>query len=122
MLGIVLAQGVNAARLFLMNLDDIAELAENPEYQSIEEFVTLLMDDDRKGFTHLELRALAMNLKVSGNKLRGELESYGLSLEVRPVVRRTRGFTANSHDRWVNSGCHGGSGGDQITGFAGRNG
>jgi hypothetical protein len=105
-----------------MDIEQIAELAEDPEYASVETFVQFCMDDDRDGFTHVELRALALNTKTSGSRVRAALEGYGLGLQAREVPKKTRGFTANSHDRWVNSGCHGGSGGDQILGFAGRKG
>jgi hypothetical protein len=105
-----------------MDLEQIEELAENPEYATVESFIQFCVDDERVAFTHIELRALALNTKTSGSKVRTELEAKGLGLQVREIPRKTRGFTANSHDRWVNSGNHGGSGGDQILGFAGRKG
>jgi hypothetical protein len=104
------------------HLDQVHKLAKTPEYQSVEDFVDFLMDDERKEFNHVELRALALNTKTSGSKVRAELEGYGLSLTERAFAKKVRGFTTNQHDRWQVSGNHGGSGGEQITGFAGRNG
>lgn len=95
----------------------------NPEYESIEAFVQECMDDERATFTHEELGELAFNLRKSRSKIRAELESYGLSLAMRPIEKRTRGFTSNPHDRWFGPGAcptHGGSGWEQINGFAGR--
>lgn len=108
-----------------MDLDQIHDLAENPEYTSVEEFVQFCMDDDRTTFNHLDLRALALNCQASGSKIRAALESYGLSLGDRAPDRKVRGFTANSHDRWYGPGAsrtHGGSGWEQIQGFAGQKG
>ena len=107
----------------MFDLDAIHTLAANPEYQTVEDFVMFCLEDDRATFSHLELRALALNTKTSGTKVREELEgSYGLKLLERPALKHIRGFTANPHDRWIASGNCGGSGGDQILGFAGRRG
>ena len=95
----------------------------SPEFQSIEAFVQECMDDERTSFTHEELGELAFNLQRSRNKIRAELEGYGLSLAVRAVEKRVRGFTSNPHDRWFGPGSSptgGGSGWEQISGFAGR--
>jgi hypothetical protein len=106
----------------MLDLDAIHDLASNPEYLTVEDFVMFCLEDERATFSHTELRALALNTKTSGNKVREELESYGLTLLERPAVKHIRGFTANPHDRWIASGNCGGSGGDQILGFAGRRG
>lgn len=105
-----------------MDLEAIHELASQPEYSSVSEFVLWCLEDDKETFSHLELRALALNSKCSGNKVRAELEGYGLSLQDRAPEKHVRGFKANCHDRWVNSGNFGGSGHEQICGFAGTNG
>lgn len=97
----------------------------NPEYESIEAFVQECMDDDRTEFTHEDLGELAYNLQRSRSKVRTDLEGYGLKLGNRAFVKRTRGFTTSSNDRWFGPGAcnsHGGSGWEQITGFAGRKG
>lgn len=108
-----------------MDLDEIHELASEPEYASVEAFVQYCMDDERDSFTHVELRALALNARRSGSKIREELESFGMVLAHREPSRRTRGFTTSSLDRWYGPGAcktHGGSGYEQILGFAGRKG
>jgi hypothetical protein len=106
----------------MLDLDTIHDLAENPEYRTVEDFVLYCLEDEKVEFSHLELRAIALNTKTSGSKVRASLESYGLRLADRPVDKTVRGFTANPHNRWIESGNFGGSGGDQIIGFAGRNG
>lgn len=105
-----------------MDLEQIATLAVLPEYKSVELFIQFCEEDDRETFTHVELRALAMNTQQSGSKIRPLLEAAGLSLALRAPEKKIRGFTTNQHDRWQVSGNHGGSGGDQILGFAGRRG
>ncbi len=108
-----------------MDIEAIHELASNPEYKTVEEFVTFCMDDERTSFDHMELRALALNCRMSGSKIRAQLESFGLALVERPASKQIRGFTANPHDRWYGPGAcrsHGGSGHEQIRGFAGQKG
>jgi hypothetical protein len=92
------------------------------EFQSIEAFVQECMDDERTTFNHEELGELAFTLQTSRSKVRAELEAYGLTLAARPVMKSVRGFTANNHNRWDGNPCGGGSGWEQISGFAGRNG
>ena len=52
----------------------------------------------------------------------GLARNAGLSIGPREVPKAIRGFKANSHDRWSASPCHGGSGWQQINGFAGQKG
>jgi len=97
----------------------------SPEYESIESFVDFLMEDERTSFNHDELGQLAYSLRRSLRELRHELEGWGLALEARPHERAVRGINSNPHDRWYGPGAcrtHGGSGWEQITGFAGRRG
>lgn len=105
-----------------MDLDAIHAHAEEPELESIETFVQFCMDEEEFTFTHLDLRALALNCKLSGSRVRTELEGYGLTLAERKPPKMVRGFTANNHNRWHGNPCAGGSGHEQINGFAGRNG
>lgn len=94
-----------------------------PEYESIESFVQYVMDEEQDQFTHEDLGELAYGLQRSRNKVRADLESYGLKLAPRAFEKRgTRGFTANNHNRWDGNPCGGGSGWEQIAGFAGRQG
>jgi hypothetical protein len=99
--------------------------ATDPEFKSIEAFVEFCMDDERTTFDHTDLGELAFNLHRSRCKVRAELESWGLTLVERPREKRVRGFTVSSHDRWFGLGSsksHGGSGWEQISGFAGQKG
>lgn len=94
----------------------------DPDFQSIEAFVEAWMDDGEEVFTRHQLACLAWNLKRSRRSIRRELESYGLRLEARGSLRRFRTVGDNPHDRWYGPGScptHGGSGWEQITGFAG---
>jgi hypothetical protein len=96
-----------------------------PEYESIESFVQYVMDEEQDQFTHEDLGELAYGLQRSRNKVRADLESYGLKLAPRAFEKRTRGFTTSSNDRWFGPGSspmHGGSGWEQINGFAGQKG
>lgn len=96
-----------------------------PEFESVETFVEFLMDEDRDSFTHVELGELAFGLQRSRCKVRADLESYGLKLVERAPERRVRGFTTSSNDRWFGPGAsksYGGSGWEQISGFAGQKG
>jgi hypothetical protein len=91
------------------------------DYESIEDFVAEIRDDERTTYTHDELGDLAFCLRRSRGALRKELEAHGLTLAERPVEKRVRGFTTSSHDRYWGNGSspmHGGSGGAQINGFA----
>lgn len=96
-----------------------------PEYESIETFVQYVMDEDRTMFDHNDLGELACGLQRSRCKVREELEGFGLTLAPRAFEKRVRGFTTSSNDRWFGPGSsnsHGGSGWEQIAGFAGRKG
>lgn len=94
----------------------------SPELASVDAFAEHLVDDDRDSFTFDEADRLATAVKTSTHKVISALEAYGLTYLVRAPVRKVRGFTSNSHDRWYGPGScpsHGGSGHEQITGFAG---
>lgn len=98
-------------------------MSDAPEFESVEAFVEFLMDDEVEVFTAEDLQTLSASTQTSIKRLRAELEGWGLSLAHRPFERRVRGFTANPHDRWHGLGScktHGGSGWEQINGFAGK--
>lgn len=90
-----------------------------PEYKSIETFVQLCMDDNRAEYTHDDLLALNYRLKTPIRVIRAELESYGLTLTVRPIPRKTRGFMTHDYADRFKDFVGGGSGGDQIIGMIG---
>lgn len=95
----------------------------DPEFESIETFVEFCIDDERSEFSHEDLQALCFRTQSSSCKVRAELESFGLVLAKRQPERRVRGVRTSSHDRYYGPGAcktHGGSGWEQINGFAGR--
>jgi hypothetical protein len=103
-----------------MDNDPIVELALMPEYKSIEDFAQYCVDDDRKQYSHIELRALCFNLRQSSQMVRKSLALFDIVLSERPFEKQIRGFTSNNHNRWEACKSYGGSGHEQINGFAGR--
>jgi len=98
---------------------------DDPEVQSVTNFVEYLFEAEREEFTGAELQLLSANTRTFSTKVRADLESYGLRLAARPKAQHIRGFTTSSNDRWYGPGScnsHGGSGYEQIAGFAGRQG
>jgi hypothetical protein len=95
------------------------------EYASVLSFAEFLADDDREEFSHEDLIRLNMSTRTQVSVVRAELESYGFRLAERMPARRVRGFRTSSNDRFFGPGSspsHGGSGHEQIVGFAGRKG
>ncbi len=97
-----------------------------PETQSIEAFGEFLLAEDRTSFTFEEavVVAKALGLSIPTPVIRG-LKAYGFSMSERQVERRVRTISSSNHDRWYGPGScktHGGSGWEQIAGFAGQEG
>ena len=93
-----------------------------PEHGSVEAFVEHCLDDDRDHFTTADMQALNAATQMRLQDIRKELEGYGLLFVPRAPLRRIRGFTSNPHDRWYGPGAdrtYGGSGWEQILGWAG---
>lgn len=98
---------------------------DEPEYASVEALAEFLMDDNRDSFSVEDVIKLAECTQGSNLKIIHELKAYGLKMVARQPVRVVRGFKSNSHDRWSGPGSspsHGGSGWEQIIGFAGQKG
>jgi len=93
-----------------------------PEYESVEAFAEFLMADDRESFTYMEADLIGRGLKVATYVVIDGLKEYGFGYEGRASEKRVRGFRSNSHDRWQAYPSCGGSGWEQISGFAGRSG
>ena len=93
---------------------------------AIEEFANDLLDDDRLNFTFSEAEALAFELGYSvATPVIRSLKTLGFTMEERMPERRVRTISSNSHDRWTGPGSsptHGGSGWEQVSGFAGQEG
>lgn len=104
-----------------MDNDTLKKLSHMPEFRSVEAFIE---DNESGEFTHDDLAVLNFVLRRPVRDIKSELEDWGLQLRLRREVV-VRGFRSNSNDRWSGPGsCEsfGGSGSDQITGFAGRKG
>lgn len=98
---------------------------EDPDFATVEDFVEACMEDGEDEFDWRHLAILAWNLRRSRREIRAELVEYGLCFQERSAVRRFRTMGDNPHDRWFGPGScpsHGGSGWEQVTGFAGREG
>ena len=97
-----------------------------PELASVDAFVDFLLADDRTEATYEEADELAAALGQSVPTLViRKLVAAGCTVGARHAVKRVRGFTTSSNDRFFGPGSspsHGGSGWEQINGFAGRQG
>jgi len=93
-----------------------------PEHENVETFVEYLMAEERTMFSFSEADLVAQAMKVATYKVIEGLKSFGFTYEGRSEPKKVRGFTSNSHDRWQACRSHGGSGWEQITGFAGQKG
>ena len=92
---------------------------------AVRQFVQDHLDDDQTSCTFAEAEALADELKVHVSAVVHEIKVWGLLVGERAVAKRVRGVNSNSHDRWNGPGScptAGGSGFEQINGFAGREG
>ena len=98
----------------------------DPEYDSVEEFAEYLIDDEQTTFTIEDIRCLNFRHQLRIQVIRAALEDWGLTYIPCPLrVPKVRGFTTNSNDRFYGPGSsrmHGGSGHEQINGFAGQEG
>lgn len=95
---------------------------DDPEVQSVDALAEFLFDNDQDTFTAEELQLVCQNANVPTYMARKALEDYGLQLGGRLVEKRVRGFTAWDNNRFAGNPCGGGSGHEQISGFAGREG
>ena len=107
------------------------DIRKQPEFSSLEDFVDELENEERTEFTGQELQKLTKGIwQATGDTffyqdVRDALLDMGFTLRERPISRRVRTFSTNNHDRWYGRGScktHGGSGSDQISGFAGHRG
>lgn len=106
-----------------------------PEFQSVEALVDHLLGDERETVTRPELQALRDNLPLDPDGHPRTLASVGaevvryaaecglvLTIPDVPVHRNFRTLHDNPHNLWAGNPCSAGSGWEQISGFAGRNG
>ena len=93
-----------------------------PEYETIEDFIEYMLDDERYHYTHQDLALLSESLKMSTGQVRSLLDDWGLKLARRPRKKEVRGFNSWDNNRWAGNPGAGGSGWEQISGFAGQKG
>jgi len=92
---------------------------------AVEVFVEDAMGDERTEVAFAEVEQIAREVGIALVTVVALVKGYGLTIGERPVHREIRGFRSNSHDRWFGKGSsptHGGSGWEQISGFAGQKG
>lgn len=92
------------------------------ETASVENFAEWLADNDKVCFTVEDLQTLWANTCKPIHEIRRFLENKGFKLTEREKLKVTRGFKSNDHNRWDGNPCGGGSGWEQISGFAGQKG
>lgn len=95
-----------------------------PETSSVDAFANFLLEEDRLEFTFEEATRLARDLGLSlPTPVIRQLKDLGFTMAPRHEPPKVRGFRTSSHDRFYGPGScatHGGSGWEQIAGFAGR--
>lgn len=93
--------------------------------EAIAALVEDALDDEQTSVPYEEIEAVAEEVGLHVTMLVGLVKGYGMTVGPRTKAKEVRGFTSNSHDRWHGKGScasHGGSGWEQIAGFAGRKG
>ena len=96
-----------------------------PEHASVEAFGEFLLAEERTSFSFNEADRIARGLRVATYVVINGLKSYGFTYEGRASEKRVRGYRTSSLDRFYGPGSaksHGGSGHEQIMGFAGQKG
>lgn len=85
----------------------------------------LLANEETLTVAFVEVQNLAEELGVNLAVMVGLVKNAGLTVGPREVPKAVRGFTTSSNDRYFGPGAcksHGGSGWEQINGFAGQKG
>lgn len=92
-----------------------------PEYASLQAFVDFLRGDGRLWPTPEEFDELSFRHQRTKLAIRNELVSEGFEPpRARPKLKRTRGFTANPHDRWEVVPTYSTRSNGQVESFAGQ--
>ena len=95
------------------------------DHSDVATFAEFLVDDERTTFTSDDIVQLAEAERKSYHIVRKALEAYGFKLATRPHEKHFRGVSSSDNDRYFGKGSermHGGSGWEQINGFAGQKG
>jgi len=92
---------------------------------AVTEFVDEKLGNEETEFSFVEAEKLSKDVGIHVSTIIRLGQEAGLSYSGRETVKRVRGFTTSSNDRWFGPGSsnsHGGSGWEQISGFAGQKG
>lgn len=98
------------------------ELAEYPEYASVDAFIEAKFEDEDFDVHVWEVTALSYATKTSALSIRKRLTAEGFAMVRREAASPRRGYTAWDNNRWAGNECAGGSGWEQVSGFAGQKG
>jgi hypothetical protein len=90
-----------------------------PEFDTVDSFVQFLLDDGRETFMPGEAQKVAVSMGRSIPEVIEELKSWGFTVGTKPR-QNVRGFTSPFHGSNRFAGNCGGSGWEQIAGWAGR--
>jgi len=88
-------------------------------------FANEKLDNDSLSFSFAEAEKLAEEAEIHVSTVIIRCKAIGLDYAGRDVPKRVRGFQTSSNDRFYGPGSspmHGGSGWEQISGFAGQKG
>jgi len=97
----------------------------NKARKMVAELVEDTIDNEQDTVSYEDIEAVSEEIGLHITMLVGLVKGYGMKIGPRTKEREVRGFTSNPHDRWHGKGScasHGGSGWEQIAGFAGRKG
>lgn len=98
---------------------------EDTDLESIDSFVEAMHEDGEVDFDWRHLAVISFHTGWNRRYIREQLVGQGLRFNARPNARRIRTIGDNPNDRWYGPGSspmHGGSGWEQVSGFAGREG
>lgn len=107
--------------------EQIEELMEQPEYQTLEAFIEFKYDNDETEYNFMELQAVGRNLtrrkldrKMQGmivgagqsvvDQIKKTMEEYGIKFVGRQPLKKVRGVTSSKHGSHPFAGNSGGSG------------
>ena len=93
--------------------------------EAVTSFVDDKLGDDETSFSFIEAEKLAAGVGIHVSTIIRLAQEAGLGYTGRETPKRVRGFTTSSNDRYFGPGSsnsHGGSGHEQISGFAGQKG
>lgn len=91
------------------------------DLENVETYVEFCLRENTQVFRPGDAQRIAQNVQKPLKVVMDDLKSYGLRVEVWGH-REVRGFRSNDHNRWDGNECAGGSGWENINGFAGRTG